>query len=49
MFGAAALLQGKCPNLDKVVFDGLLKSEPGAGDNRKLERHFYKGVFTNCW
>lgn len=46
-FGAAAARQGKCPNLGKAVFDGVEKSEPGVGGNRRLKRQFYKGVFTN--
>ena len=47
VFGAAAALQGKCPNLGKALFDGVEKSEPRVGGNRKLKRQFYKGVFSN--
>jgi len=46
VFGAAAALQGKCPNLGKTVFDGIEKSEPEVGGNRKLPRQFFKEVFT---
>lgn len=35
VFGAAVMLQGKCPYLGKAVLYGVEKFEPGVGANKK--------------